>query len=249
MKELRETLGLSMPAFGRKLGCSRDVIANIEYGRVAPKEVFLNHLCEIYGVNPLWLLNGSGPMFDEKAGDEKVREAAEIFRSLSPDLRELAISQMKSLQKLMLKQEAAQAGETRENLDTIRLMAAMLNFQEFKEWEDRDDNLQIGNHLQLLMDEKNFSLEKLAEASCLDPKELKNILLQIPGNIRRDSLIAISLALSLSMEETQSLLTSAGLPALYAKNRRDAACIFALMKGIEVPELNQLLYGLEEAVL
>ena len=128
-------------------------------------------------------------------------------------------------------------------------MAAMLNFQEFKEWEDRDDNLQIGNHLQLLMDEKNFSLEKLAEASCLDPKELKNILLQIPGNIRRDSLIAISLALSLSMEETQSLLTSAGLPALYAKNRRDAACIFALMKGIEVPELNQLLYGLEEAVL
>lgn len=249
MKELRETLGLSMPAFGRKLGCSRDVIANIEYGRVAPKEVFLNHLCEIYGVNPLWLFEGSGSMFNETAGDAKVREAAELFRSLSPDLRELALSQMKSLQKLMLKQESEQNDETIGHVDTIRLMAAMLKFQEFNNWQRQTGEvLLLGQKIQKLMKEKNQSFDQLAQNSLLDTAELQQIL-DSSSPIRRDALIAISLALGLSTEETQNLLTSADLPALYAKNRRDAACLFALIRGIDVTQLNQLLRGLEEAIL
>lgn len=264
IRELRETLELSMPAFGKKLGCSRDVIANIEYGRSEPKEVFLNHVCDIYGVNRRWLLDGQGPMLDEKAGDEKVHEVAQIFRSLSPDLRELALSQMKSLQKLMIKKEAAQAIHTNnDHLDTIRLMAAMLNTSEFDTLQanvQTSGSVSTGKRIETLMNEKHRSFEYLVQASTLEERELRKILnagqstqngqdAQSGQNIRRDALIAICLALSLNTEEAQQLLTAAGLPSLYAKNRRDAACIFALMKGLDVSGLNGLLAGLEEPII
>lgn len=248
MKELREALGLSMPAFGRKLGSSRDVIANIEYGRVEPREVFLSHVCEVYGVHPKWLFFGEGIMFDEEAGSEQVREAAALFRSLSPELRELALSQMKSLQKLM-KKEPTHAGGAIKNLDTIRLMAAMLNTQDFGELKNETgEALPVGERIRELMEEKKLSPMQLAEISALDIKEIKKILDSGKG-ARRDALIAVSLALSLDVDETQRLLAAAGLPALYAKNRRDAACIFALMKGLSVRNLGELLDGLEEAAL
>lgn len=249
MKELREALGLSMPAFGRKLGSSRDVIANIEYGRVEPREVFLSHVCEVYGVHPKWLFFGEGTMFDEEAGSEQVREAAALFRSLSPELRELALSQMKSLQKLVKKKEPTYAGGANENLDTIRLMAAMLNTQDFGELKNETGEVTpVGERIRELMEEKKLSPMQLAEISALDIKEIKKILDSGKG-ARRDALIAVSLALSLDVDEVQRLLAAAGLPALYAKNRRDAACIFALMKEIDVKELNELLAGLEEAAL
>jgi len=41
IKKLRKILQLSQGEFGRQLGVSRDVITNLEYGRVQPKPVFL----------------------------------------------------------------------------------------------------------------------------------------------------------------------------------------------------------------
>ena len=249
LKELRETLGLSMPAFGRKLGCSRDVIANIEYGRVESKEVFLNHICEVFSVNPAWLFDGQGPMFAEEARDGQVREASEIFRSLSPDLRELALSQLKSLQKLMAKKTAAQAHGAQNHLDTIRLMAAMLDAQDFEKMQrNAEESPCIGGRILLLMEEKELTAEDLLKASGLAKDEWDKII-NNEGAVRRDALISVAIALSLDTEETQRLLTAAGLSALYAKNRRDSACIFALVKGMGIGELNELLAGLEEPPL
>lgn len=249
MKQLREALGMSMPEFGKRLGCSRDVIANIEYERSEPKEVFINHVCEIYGVNREWLFSGEGKMFDETAGDEEVRVAAEIFRSLSPDLRELTLSQMKSFRKLMTKREAARALGASNDIDTVRLMAAMLDSQDFGEWQNRvGEPGKIENQILQLMEDKGLSPAQLAIASDLPEKELKKYL-DKKGTWRREALIAVSVALSLDVEETQRLLTSTGLPALYAKNRRDAACIFALMKGLDIIQLKELLAGLEETTI
>lgn len=235
-----------MPEFGRRLGCSRDVIANIEYGRVEPKEVLMDHMCEIYRVNREWLYHGQGPMFSEEAPTETTMEAISLFRTLSPDLQELALSQLRSLQKLMEKKKQTKSGEMRENLDTIRLMAAMLKADEFGSWhENANEGGLTGIQIQKLMEEKNMTTEQLAKRSNLKASELENILNQ-KGEIRRDALISIGLALTLGVEETQRLLTMASLPALYAKNRRDAACMFALMKGLTIKGLNELLVGLDE---
>ena len=51
IKLIREALQLSQREFGEKLGVSRDVISNIEYGRVKPKELLVRHICDLYGVN------------------------------------------------------------------------------------------------------------------------------------------------------------------------------------------------------
>lgn len=63
IKELRKGLKLSQPAFGEKLGVSKDVIANIELERAPVKELMLKMICRTFNVNPLWLEKGEGEMF------------------------------------------------------------------------------------------------------------------------------------------------------------------------------------------
>lgn len=63
VKQLRKTLKLSQPAFGEKLGVSKDVIANIELERAPIKELMLKMICKTFNVNLLWLEKGEGEMF------------------------------------------------------------------------------------------------------------------------------------------------------------------------------------------
>ena len=101
IKTVREALHLSQREFGEKLGVSRDVISNIEYGRVQPKKLLLQHLCQQYKVNEHWLETGEGDMFYEPIGtDAKFDEALSIFKSLRPEFQEYALEQIKKLAEL-----------------------------------------------------------------------------------------------------------------------------------------------------
>ena len=51
IKMVRESLQLSQREFGEKLGVSRDVISNIEYGRVQPRALLVRHIWAVYGVD------------------------------------------------------------------------------------------------------------------------------------------------------------------------------------------------------
>ena len=74
VKAVRKKLGLSQTAFGERLGVGIGVIKNIEYAYVDPKEPFLTLLCEVFNVNPDWLMHGTGEMFLERdSGDEIAR--------------------------------------------------------------------------------------------------------------------------------------------------------------------------------
>ena len=63
IKEIRKTNKLSQKVFGELLGVSRDVITNIEYGRVEPKTLLINHICQVFNINKEWLINGTGDMY------------------------------------------------------------------------------------------------------------------------------------------------------------------------------------------
>ena len=97
VKAVRKALGLSQREFGEGLGVSRDVIGNIEYGRVSPKELFLVHLCQQYHVDRRWLETGEGEMFAEETSLDKVTEATRIFKRLHPTLQDYALEQIKRL--------------------------------------------------------------------------------------------------------------------------------------------------------
>ena len=65
IKEIRKYYKLNQEEFGEKIGVSRYVIVNIELDRVEPKELIINHICDIYSVNKEWLLTGKGTMLKE----------------------------------------------------------------------------------------------------------------------------------------------------------------------------------------
>ena len=101
VKAIREALKLSPREFGEKLGVSRDVISNIEYNRVLPKELLLRHICELYNVNQHWLETGEGEMFNGDPEEvSKFDEAFQIFKSLRPDFQDYALDQIKKLVEL-----------------------------------------------------------------------------------------------------------------------------------------------------
>ena len=104
IKAVREHLGLSQREFGEKLGVSRDVISNLEYNRVQPKELLFKHICELYSVNEKWLQTGEGEMFiHAKRYNKKLEEAIAIFRELQPDFQDYALEQLRKLAELQVK--------------------------------------------------------------------------------------------------------------------------------------------------
>ena len=82
VKSLRKHLDLTQTEFGKKIGVSRDVISNLEYGRVAPTDLIINMICAKFGVNEDWLRTGDGEMFPPKTPDE---EYAELLGGLLAD--------------------------------------------------------------------------------------------------------------------------------------------------------------------
>lgn len=72
VKALRKHFDLSQAEFGKQLGVSRDVISNLEYGRVAVSDLIINMICAKFGVNEQWLRTGEGEMFPPMTTDMKV---------------------------------------------------------------------------------------------------------------------------------------------------------------------------------
>lgn len=93
IRELRKQKKLSQAAFGEKLGVSRDVINNIELGRVEPKEILIRHLCEAFHLNDQWLRTGEGEMYTANTEKELFTEMlADALKNDNEDVRELIMS-------------------------------------------------------------------------------------------------------------------------------------------------------------
>ncbi|HBF3343065.1 TPA: helix-turn-helix transcriptional regulator, partial [Clostridioides difficile] len=91
--KIRKDANLSQPAFGEKLGVSKDVISNIEYNRVEPKPLFINYMCDVSNVNKEWLLNGVGNMYISAEDDILLGEVFyKIASSKDENLKELIIN-------------------------------------------------------------------------------------------------------------------------------------------------------------
>lgn len=70
IKALRNQLDLSQTAFGERLNVSRNVINNLELGRVEASDMMVSHICNTFGVNEKWLREGVGEMFAPTIEDE-----------------------------------------------------------------------------------------------------------------------------------------------------------------------------------
>lgn len=69
IKSMRKELGYSQKLLGEKLGTSRDVINNLENGRVEPSELIIKSICNQFGISYDWLKNDKGDMRDGQDQD------------------------------------------------------------------------------------------------------------------------------------------------------------------------------------
>lgn len=68
IRAIRKATGLTMEAFGAKIGVSKSVIANLEYGRVEPSDLIKKAIVREHGVTLEYLENGEEPMFFRDTG-------------------------------------------------------------------------------------------------------------------------------------------------------------------------------------
>ena len=103
---VRKHLKMTQASFGKSLGVSRDVIANLESGRVSPNDTFIQLLCSKYSVNETWLRTGDGEMFSgperslverlcaEKGATELERQLLEAYFEIDERVRGPFIDQL-----------------------------------------------------------------------------------------------------------------------------------------------------------
>lgn len=103
--ELRKNLGLSQKAFGEPLNLSQSAIAGYEVAVRNMTDRTIADICRVYNVNPDWLKNGNGEMFETKKSvdaelsalvanlintdDEWVKNCIVKFLKLSPQSKEI----------------------------------------------------------------------------------------------------------------------------------------------------------------
>lgn len=88
MKMIREENHMTQAEFGKRLGISRDVYANIENNRLRKpetKEPIIKLICKEFGVSYQWLVNGIGEM-----NSSDMNEVQEIVDSVMTGNNEFA---------------------------------------------------------------------------------------------------------------------------------------------------------------
>lgn len=63
VKKIRKELGLTLVKFGEKIGMKNNSISQIENGKNSLTDQVAKSICNTFGVNYFWLINGEGEMF------------------------------------------------------------------------------------------------------------------------------------------------------------------------------------------
>lgn len=72
IKEIRKENHLTQKEFGERIGTTRDVITNIELGRVDAKDHMIKLISKEFDVNENWIKSGEGEKYPEISDDEKL---------------------------------------------------------------------------------------------------------------------------------------------------------------------------------
>lgn len=129
-------------------------------------------------------------------------------------------------------------------------------FQELKKSNIKDflannpkevNQLKLSNYLELLLEQKQLNKADVVANSCLDSTYAYHILAG-RKNPSRHKIIALALAMGLSLDETQHALQYANEGILYPRNSWDAIIIFAIEHKQSVIETDVLLEAAGETL-
>lgn len=128
---------------------------------------------------------------------------------------------------------------------TRRLYDALLNADNLDMYLDKNaEHMEGGAALSEFLEEKlnksGLTRAELFMRSGLNPSYGYQLLsgLRSPA---RDTAIQLALGLALDVDDTQRLLRTAKLGALYPRDRRDSVILFAVTNGFTLTKTNELL--------
>lgn len=133
--------------------------------------------------------------------------------------------------------------------DLLKTLSKINKYEEYPEkCNDSFIDTSIAENLNRIIKEKNLVKSEVIRKSEIDEVYGYQIF-SGKKNPTRDYIIALSIGMELSLEETQQLLKSCKYPFLYAKIKRDSIIIFGINKHLDVPSINELLYNQNEDTL
>ncbi|MGX8680173.1 MAG: hypothetical protein ACSW8B_02160 [bacterium] len=132
-------------------------------------------------------------------------------------------------------------------MNTQQLLKALMKEQtSLEDLMDEIPDLTFVDYLVYLADQQGLSKSTIIKKASLDRTYGYQIFagLKTPG---KNKILALSLAMGISQEETDRLLKLANQGVLYPKIKRDAIIIYALAHHYDLLQTNELLYeyGLE----
>lgn len=109
IREVRNTLGLTLEKFGDRLGVTKVAISNIEKGNRNLTEQMTKAICREFNVDYMWLTTGDGEMFIDNYDDfiERIDRIMagedEARKNLFKFMLELSDDDIAALDRLMTK--------------------------------------------------------------------------------------------------------------------------------------------------
>ena len=109
IREVRNTLGLTLEKFGDRLGVTKVAISNIEKGKRNLTEQMTKAICREFNVDYMWLTTGDGEMFIDNDDDfiERIDRIMagedEARKNLFKFMLELSDDDIAALDRLMKK--------------------------------------------------------------------------------------------------------------------------------------------------
>jgi hypothetical protein len=104
----------------------------------------------------------------------------------------------------------------------------------------------VPEYLDSLVARKSIKISEVAERSGQGDYVYK--VFQGSRKASRDILLAIAFGMSLTLDETQTLLRVAGNAQLDPRSRRDSVIIYGLCKKMKITEVCEILYELKERI-
>ena len=122
IKEVRNTLGLTLEKFGNRLGVTKTAISNIEKGNRNLTDQMIISICREFNVNKKWLRTGEGEPFKKLSPDEEIASyVSELLEDGTENpLYEIIIEIMKTYSELSPKSQEVIRDFSKKLIDNIK---------------------------------------------------------------------------------------------------------------------------------
>ena len=137
--------------------------------------------------------------------------------------------------------------------DTSELLSELESFSDFNTFYEENapsiGTRTLSEALCRLLDEKGLTKSEVVERAQMSEVYAYQIFSGTREKPQLRKLLCLTVAMGLSLKETQELLKSCGFPQLYARRPFDCVVIYGIYHGFTVQKINEILFEYGEETL